>query len=60
MNTKFIKVFSEKDRDYLLKKGYILVEDDIRNSVFTLCFNDAELIFELSKIEYIVSNTLSF
>lgn len=57
---EFIYVFSEEDRDKLLGFGFLLLKNDLRNSVFVFKSND-DLKFDLFTVKnFVESNTLTF
>lgn len=56
---KFIYVFSKDDRDILLKAGFTLLKEDIRNSIYVFDKSNS-LTFALTEVSYIESNTLTF
>ncbi len=56
---KFVYVFSREARDKLLSKGYKLLKSDESNDTFVF-ENDASMVFSLSDISMIKSNTLTF
>lgn len=56
---KFIYVFSEADRDYLLARGYTLLKQHGATPIWVF-LNDREC-FEESKLSsHVLSNTLTF
>lgn len=57
----FLYVFSEENRDALLKAGYKLMKSDKKNSVFVFA-DRAELQFDqvLPDATFVRSNTLTF
>lgn len=56
---KFIYVFSEADRDYLLARGYHLMKQHASAPIWVF-LNDKEC-FEESKLSsHVLSNTLTF
>ena len=56
---KFIYVFSKDDRDILLKAGFTLLKEDIRNSIYVFDKSNS-LTFALTEVSYIESDTLTF
>lgn len=56
---KFIYVFSKDDRDILLKAGFTLLKEDIRNSIYVFGKSNS-LTFALTEVSYIESDTLTF
>lgn len=56
---KFVYVFDEKTKEQLLVKGFKLLKSDIKNKIFVF-ENNAEVCFEFSNIQHILSNTLTF
>ena len=56
---KFIYVFSEADRDYLIARGYTLLKQHGTTPIWVF-LNDREC-FEESKLSsHVLSNTLTF
>lgn len=60
---KFIYVFSKEDKEKLIKRGFKLLKNDERNSIFIFALNMSdkftfELFDDLGK--YSLSNTLTF
>ena len=57
---KFIYVFSEADRDYLLARGYTLIKQYGTTPIWVFLNDDKEC-FEESKLSsHVLSNTLTF
>jgi len=56
---KFIYVFSEADRDRLLRAGYVLMKEDVQNATYVFC-SDNRLSYALEDISCVFSDTLSF
>lgn len=57
--SKFIYTFSEKAKESLLSKGFIMLKEDIQNSMCVF-ENKDELRFDLSTEEFAYSNILTF
>ncbi len=57
--SKFLYVFSEKERDKLLKLGYSLIKSDTKCDIFVFG-NEDKLNFDKKTIEAIPSDTLTF
>ncbi len=57
--SKFLYVFSENERDELLKLGYSLIKSDIECGIFVF-ENQAKLSFDKKTVEAIPSDTLTF
>lgn len=57
--SKFLYVFSEKERDELLKLGYSLINSDIQCGIF-IFENQDKLNFDKKKVEAVPSDTLTF
>lgn len=56
---KFIYVFNTEARDALVKRGYVMLKADDKNSVYV--FENRELaMFDLDNISYALSSTLTF
>lgn len=59
MDEKFIYVFTEDDRDKLLKAGHHILVNDEQNSIYVFA-SDNTIYFSLNGItDYISSNTIS-
>lgn len=59
MDQKFICVFSEKDRDLLLRAGFMLVHEDRNNNLYQFLVN-RDLPFSLNNMQYAFTNRLDF
>ena len=59
MNNQFIYVFDERDRDTLLKAGFLMLKDDTESSLFIFASDD-NLQYVLDGMNYATSNTLTF
>ncbi len=57
--SKFLYVFSEKERDSLLKLGYSLIKSDIKCGIFVF-ENQDKLSFDKKAIDAVPSDTLTF
>lgn len=55
---KFIYVFSEDDRDYLLKNGYDLIPCNTNTGMYVFV-NRRDMMFCLDGIKAVTSNVLS-
>lgn len=56
---KFLYVFTDEDRDFLLSHGMSMLKEDRKNHLYVFA-NQDDLKFDLSDIELAKSNTLSF
>ena len=59
MNKKFIYVFSEEDRDRLLRAGLQLIREDQKNRVYQFLI-DGSATFSLENTQYMLTNRLDF
>ena len=57
--SKFIYVFNEQAKDYLLASGYELLKSDEFGSSFVFV-NNNRATFALEDVSYIMSDTLTF
>lgn len=57
---KFIYVFSGKDAETLLKRGYCAVRSDISNSVYVFENKEPENLEFSLEFPFVLSNVLSF
>lgn len=56
---RFIYVFSKKDRDELVKRGFALLKDDTTKDVYVFV-NSCKGEFDLSPMTFALSDTLTF
>ena len=56
---KFIYVFSEAERDTMLRAGYILIHANGKDGVYVFQ-NRQNLTFALPNIQYVASDVLTF
>jgi len=59
MNGQFVYVFDAKDRDALLKAGFVMLKNDEDSSVFVFGV-DESIGFDFSNMVYVTSDTLTF
>ena len=50
---------SQKDKDFLISQGYILIKEDNKNSLY-IFKNKEDINFNLLDIPHLLSNTLTF
>lgn len=56
---KFIYVFDESAKSKLLGAGFVLLKEDVDNSIYVFHF-DGNLTFANEDVSYVLSDTLSF
>ena len=54
----FVYVFNNKDKEELLERGYVLVLEDPRNSIYVF-ENTEESVFDLSDIKFTYSDVIA-
>lgn len=59
MTNSFIYVFTDKDKESLLKAGFILLKEDVEKNTYVFANND-KLRFTLVNLDCVKSNTLTF
>lgn len=55
----FIYVFDESAKSKLLGAGFVLLKEDVDNSIYVFHF-DGNLTFANEDVSYVLSDTLSF
>ena len=56
---KFIYVFDETAKSKLLEAGFVLLKEDLDNSIYVFRFN-GDLTFASEDVTYVLSDTISF
>lgn len=58
MGSKFVFVFSERDRDKMLGYGYELIRYDERNGIYVFFNNNKSTVFD--SVHMVYSDTMTF